>query len=367
MRAPGIALPAAALAAALMAGAPLPPAAAQEARKAQSAAAVQRVPVSVVPAGRRVMERWLAAVGTVESLAAPRVAAEAPGRIVEIAAREGEAVRRGQLLARIDDTDQLLARDLAQAEIASLEALLEAARLRLRRVSALVEDNHAPRAALDEARAQRDSLRARLRGARTRLRQALRALKKTRVTSPLAGRLERRLVSVGDLVDIGTPLFRLSTGGRLRVRLPVPERELALVRRGQVVRLSSPAAPGGNIEARVVAILPRIDPASRSATVLVDITAAPGWRPGASVDGRILVARHKGATVVPERAVVLRPRGTVVFLPGDDGRAHARAVRTGLRAAGLVEILAGLKPGEKVIADGAGFLSDGAAVEVREP
>ncbi len=351
----------------LVAGAQPLEAAAQEGSGKGAEGALQRVPVSVVRAERRTMERWLAAVGTVESLLAPKVAAEASGRIVEIAVHEGAKVRRGQLLARIDDTDHLLARDLAKADIAGAQALLEAAERRVKRISALVARGNAPQAALDDALAQRDSLRARLAGARTRLQQALRAVAKTRITSPLEGRLARRFVSVGDLVAPGTPLFDISSDARIRVRLPFPEREMALIRRGQPVRLSSPAAPRRRIEARVEDISPRIDAASRAGAVLVTVDNTPGWLPGASVDGRIRVARHEGATVVPERAVVLRPQGTVVFIPGDDGRVRARRVHTGLRAAGMVEILEGLKAGERIVADGAGFLSDGAAVEVRKP
>ena len=325
----------------------------------------QRVPVTIARVEARVVEDWRASVGQLEAQADPLVSAEVAGRLKEVLAREGDVVKAGQVLARIDDADYLLARDAARADIERVRALLRAAGLRLKRVQRLVKRGTAPTSQLDDARARHDSLRAQLAAARVRLAQAERNLEKTRVISPVDGRVSRRMVSPGDLMAAGKPMFRLSAPGYVKVRLPFPERDLAVIRTGQPLELSTPAMPGKVVRATVQKISPDIDPASRAIHVLAVLRNEHGWRIGGSVDGRVLVARRDHALVAPEQAVVLRPGGHVVFTVDDGDIARMRKVRPGLKLDGLVEILDGLKEGERIAADGAGFLSDGVAVEVR--
>ena len=128
--------------------------------------------------------------------------------------------------------------------------------------------------------------------------------------------------------------------------------------------LSSPADPDKPVEGRVKEIRPTIGSSNRSSDAVIEITNPGNWKPGASVNGAVVIAEHPDAVVVPETSVVLRPAGTVVYVIKDQHAAQV-IVQTGVKQAGLVEILSGLKAGETVALDGAGYLSNKAAVAVR--
>lgn len=332
-----------------------------------AAAAAQeprRIPVTVVTATVETIERWEPAVGGLEALTAPVVAAEVAGRIVAVQAEVGDAVEAGQPLAQIDEEDYRLAVDAAEAEIRRLEALVRARRLQVERLRSLVRARSASQSDLDDAQAELDALHAQLAGARVKGQRARRDLRRTRVASPVAGRVDERRVSVGDYVQRGTPLFAVTQMERLRARLPYPESLGAVLRLGLPVRLESPMAPGRVVEARISGLRPRVRPGNRAIEVLVDVDNPGGWEPGASVSGRVRVLRREAAVVIPEHALVRRPAGEVVYVIHGD-RVRQRVVVPGLRLPGRVEIREGLEAGTRIAADGAGFLTDGAPVEIQ--
>ncbi len=329
-----------------------------------AAGAGRPVPVTVVTAVTEVIERWEPAVGELEPVTAPTVAAEVGGRIVGVEAEVGDRVDAGQVLARIDAEDYRLAAAAAGAEVQRLEALVRARRLQVRRLRSLARDKSASQSDLDDAQAELDALRAQLVGARVKRQQAERDLRRTRVTSPIAGRVYERRVSVGDYVKQGSPLFSITQVDRLRARLPYPESLGSVLRRGLPVRLESPMAPGRTVQARVSDLRPRIRPGNRAIEALVDVPNPGDWEPGASVTGHVRILHREDAVVVPERAVVRRPAGEVVYVIEGE-RVRQQVVRLGLRLPGRVEIRSGLEPGTRIAADGAGFLTDGAAVEIR--
>lgn len=329
-------------------------------------AAVRRIPVTLVSVVSRDLERWERAVGQLEALTAPMLAAEVAGRIVAVSADVGQTVQRGQALAAIDPGDFRLAAELAGADIQRLQSLIRSQSLQVKRFRELLKKKSANQSSLDEAEAQYGALKAQLVAARVRLQQAERDIARARITSPVDGRVDQRLISIGDYVKTGTPLFHLTTLERLRVRLPFPESLGAQLRVGLAARLSTPLAPGREVSGTVSDIRPEITRSNRAIEVIIDLDNPGDWEPGASVTGAVRVARHPGALVVPEVSVVRRPAGTVVYVIDGD-KALQRVVQTGWRLDGMVEIRSGLAAGEQVVVDGAGFLTDGAAVAVTAP
>ena len=303
--------------------------------------------------------------GTLESADDPRIGAEIAGRIVEVAVRAGEAVAKGQVLARIDATDAGHQAAADSAESARLEALLAQQERVLARQAELVRQNFISRNALDEATAQRDALRHQLAGARARAGLSRNNVGKTHIVAPFAGVIEEQTIAVGDYVKLGDPLFRLVSNARLRAHLPFPESAAPRLRVGMPVRVTSPLAPGGGIQGTIEDIRPTIGEGSRAIDVIARLDNPGALKAGGSVDAAVITGRRERAVVVPEQAVVLRPAGKVVYLVAD-GRARQQVVDTGNKQGGLVEIAGGLQGGETVAQDGAGFLSDGAAVNVRE-
>jgi len=293
------------------------------------------------------------------------IAAEVGGRISTIVADEGQEVEIGQVLARLDKTDFLLAEEVAEADIRRLEALIRARELRVGRLRTLVRKKSVTQASLDDAEAEFGALKAEIVSAQVRLKQAKRNIVKTAIISPVSGRIDDRRISVGDYVQIGTPLFHITAREYLKVRLPFPESLGALLQTGLPVQLTSPVAPAVTVDGKITEIRPLITPENRSIDVIVDVRNPGPWEPGASVTGKVQVARHENAVIVPERSVIRRPAGTVVYVI-ENGVAKQRVVNTGLRLDEQVEILSGLEAGEVVAMDGAGFLTDGVSVEVKK-
>lgn len=154
------------------------------------------------------------------------------------------------------------------------------------------------------------------------------------------------------------------TPGTVYVRLPFPEHVAEQLKIGQAVTLSSFLEPERRVTGRIVEIRPALNITTQTREVIVAVRE-PHWRPTGSIRGEVVLGVRRNAIVVPEQAVVLRPSGTVVYVL-EDGVVRERAVQTGLVREGLIEIIAGLKPGETVVVDGAAWLADKAKVKVRE-
>jgi len=326
----------------------------------------RRTPITVGVAERRDVEVVEASVGHLETPAAPAVAAETAGRVREIRVSDGADVLSGALLALLDDRLQRIQKDSAQAELERLSALLTNQNATVRRLRDLVLDNSASQSLYDEAEAQQQALQAQIRNARAKLRDANYQLEKTRIVSPIAGIVERKLISVGDYVTVGQPLFELVQSQRLHAYLPFPETVVGKIRPGQRASIRLPSRQESELlEGEVTEIRPVVGGRSKAIEAIVEFDNPGDWLPGGSVLAVITVAERPASLVVPELAVVRRPAGEVVYEIKAD-RAVARPVSLGIRREGWVEVLDGLEEGAVVALDGAGFLTDGAPVRIRD-
>ncbi len=331
---------------------------------AQTGASEQATPVTTTTVATRQVERMERSVGRLRANTAPSVSAETGGRIQAVHVDTGDGVAPGALLAEIDPEVQRIAVGSSRAELARLRALLENERRRVRRLTGLAEQRSIAQDQLDEAETAVETIGAQIEAARARLEDAEYNLGRTRILSPVSGHVQARMISVGDYVTPGMPVFELVSGGALRAFLPLPEHLQADVTIGQPVRLSVPAQPGAEIEAEVADLRPVIGEGSRAIELIVDLDDSQGWRPGGSVTARVILERHEGL-VVPPTSVVRRPAGEVVYV-ADGGRAREHPVRLGLRGDGWVEIVDGIDAGQEVVVDGAGFLTDGALLDIRD-
>lgn len=321
------------------------------------------ITTTLASAGR--MEIAEETLGTLEAAIDPKIGAEVAGRVVKVPVRAGKAVRKGELLAVIDDTDLALQHRADAADIKRTEALLAQQERVVERQQQLVEKGFISQNAADDARAQRDALREQNAAARARGDLSRRSQGKARVVAPFDGVIETQIASVGDYVKVGDPLFQLVSERKLRAHLPFPESAAAKLQRGQAVVLTSPQQPGRVIRSIVSEIRPSVSETGRAIDVIVDFDNTGGFRPGGTVNAAVVVASREDAVQVPEQSVVLRPAGKVVYAIAD-GKAVQQVVEVGARRAGMVEILKGLSAGTTVALDGAGFLTHDAAVTVKE-
>lgn len=321
--------------------------------------------VSVTHAGTRDVPVLLRSIGRLESRAAPLVAAEIDGRVLKLAVDEGEEVATGATLAELDATSITLEVRAARAELGRIGALLANEERRVERFRTLADRELIAREQLDDAEAQLAVLRAQRDAVEAKLRIVEDQLAKTVIRAPLAGRIQKRLVSVGDFVKRGSPLFEIATSATLRALLPVPEPLAARVAPGLAVTLGSPLTPDLHAAGVITELRPAVGEANRAVWAIVDLENPGAWRPDATVRGEIVLAMHPNAVVVPEQSLVRRPAGEVVYVIRD-GKALQRVVTPGERFDGFVEILSGLAAGDTVAVEGAAYLSEGAPVRLAE-
>lgn len=291
-------------------------------------------------------------VGEVDSATAPKIGAEVAGRIIRVNADIGDQVKKGQLLAEIDPADY-------SADAKRLEAQATSQRRLAERYRELAGKGFISPSALENYDAQDVA-------AREQYSRAAKNLSRTRIVSPVDGWVDSRFVSVGDWIDLGKPVFQLSTSDKLRIRLPFPENVAPRIQVGQVVTLTTPTAPDVSVTGKIEQIQQLVGNTNRAFDAVVEVKNPGGWKPGASVNGVVIIENHEHAVTVPEISVVLRPSGKVVYAIAN-GKAVQRIVKTGITQNGMTEILEGISAGETIAVDGAGFLTDTAAVNVKDP
>jgi RND family efflux transporter MFP subunit len=309
-----------------------------------------------------VSERTL---GSLEAVNDPKISAEIAGKIIKISVRAGEVVKKGQLLAQIDQSDAAHQVEADRGEAARISALLVQQERVVARQTELVQKNFISKNALDDVSAQRDALKNQLASAQARAGLSHNNVSKTKVSAPFDGVVEEQLVAAGDYIKLGDPMFKLVSNTRLRAHLPFPESAAPRLKVGMPVRISSPLAPGSLIEGVVEDIRPTVSEGNRAIDVIARLNNPGELKGGGSVDAAVVSGQKEQAIVVPEQSVVLRPAGKVVYLIAE-GKAKQQVVQVGSKQRGVIEITGGLSGGETIALDGAGFLSEGAVVNVKE-
>ncbi|MEO7244158.1 MAG: efflux RND transporter periplasmic adaptor subunit [Rubrivivax sp.] len=168
--------------------------------------------------------------------------------------------------------------------------------------------------------------------------------------APIAGVVTELLVREGTTVMSGATLFRINGTRTVWAQAEVPESQAALVRPGTAVKASSPAVPGVIVDGKVQALLPEVDPTTRTLKARVEL-GNPGGRlvPGMFVQMQFLDVRTARSLVVPTEAVIQTGRRSVVLLAEDDGRFRPVGVETGIETGGQTEIRRGLRAGQRVV------------------
>lgn len=323
-------------------------------------ATAQGLPVTLVPADTREVERAIVVSGPVSAWEEMQLGVEVSGvRVTRLNVDVGEAVRAGQVLLELDA--RTLDSELAQARAALNEAEAGAslAQANLRRSEALVRDKLVSAASVDELRAARTQAIARQSTARAvrdgaQLRRDFATLR-----APANGVISKRLVQPGQVVAAGTPLLHLIRDNRLEWRAELADTELARVQVGDIVSISQ---GGTRVDGRVRAVSPGVDAQTRTGTLYADLPQPGPLRAGSYVEGRITTGAARGITV-PVAAIVQRDGNSYVFTVNGSTARRVR-VRTGASVGDRIEIIDGVKPGMQVVERGAGFLGDGDVVRV---
>jgi RND family efflux transporter MFP subunit len=320
----------------------------------------------------------LQATGTVRSWRTVPLAAQVMATVVAVNVREGDQVRRGQLLIVTDGSQFLASTNRSQAaqqatehEIAAAQSDLDLARANFNRLQYLYDKDIISAREYDQAKAQLQSTTARLDLARANHDQAAATLNQdkillsyTRIVAPFDGVVTERHVDPGALATPGMQLLTVEQLGHYRLEVTVDEGDLKYVRLGETVPVTLDAFSGGPLAGKIVQIVPAADPTSRSFTVKLDLPGNSGLHSG--MFGRASFSRgNKQAITVPRSAVVERGQLQSVYVIGEKGVANFRYITLGPQMQDHVEVLSGLMPQETIITDPGGRDLAGKRIEVR--
>lgn len=317
----------------------------------EQGAAAAGVPVHVDQLRRATVRRTVTAYGTVEPV--PALEGQPPGGAVitpftdgvvaEVDMVEGRRVKKGTVLVRLDSR-------MARAALARARSQAEVAEKAFQRQEKLLgSDGTSQREYLD-AKARRDAARADLVEAET-------GLSYLNIEAPLAGTVLHVQASVGQHVDAGTVLAQVVNLDRLVVTAGVPARQVAGIQVGQTVFVGvGDSLPQG----KVVVLGSDVDPATGTYRVQAALPPDTGLMPGQFTQIAIVAEEHADVLVAPEESVITRPDEGTWLVVVEDGRAVHRAVTTGLRDGGLVEVSGdGVEEGTRIVTDEAyGLPSD---------
>ena len=291
--------------------------------------------------------------GTLEPSVDVQVVAPYPEVLDAVLVKEGQAVGRGQVLARFRTASMAPA-------AASAEAARRVAAADLTRMQNLLREGAVSQRDLDAAEAQ-------LRAAEAQAALAQKFLGDATVTAPVAGVIAKRYAQSGDRVGDGDPIFRLVDTGELEFAASVPTEALGGVRPGAPVALTVSGLSGTTVTGRVARINATVDPATRQVKVYVAVPNRDHRLAGDMfASGRIVLRAAAGVVAVPGAAVQAANGSGLVAWVIRDGKIERRSVTVGMRdeRADLVEIRSGLAPGETVIVSPMEDLTPGQRVEV---
>lgn len=271
-------------------------------------------------------------------------------RIVRLNFDDGAFVRAGQVVAVLQQGQEA-------AQLAEVQARARQAEQQLQRVTQLKNRGFATRADYDVQVAAAAAARAQGQQVRAQIGERV-------ITAPFSGWVSLRNISAGAVVNQGTPIATISDVSTIKLDFPVPETLLSVIRPGQSIEAVSAAWPGQPFRGTIHTIDPVVDPATRAVTVRARIPNPDRkLRPGMMLTVAIETEPRLSLSV-PELAVVGEGERRYVYLLGEGNRARRAEVRTGLRAGGRIEILEGLRPGQRVITEGVVKVADGMPVRV---
>lgn len=338
-----------------------------------SAAAIEFASTDLYTVGPGTIARTIPVTGTLTPVERTTVKAKVAGEIVELAVREGDAVREGKLLARLDPVDFELRVREREAQLRSAQAQLAQAQRTLDNNRRLLEKQFISQNAFDNAASAVDVAVAARDAAAAQLNQARKALADTRVVAPMSGVVAERFAQVGEKLPVDGRILSIVDLSRMEIEAPVPASEIAAVRIGQPVSMSIEGIAGEQV-GRVVRINPGTQAGTRSVPVYISLAFPEGSRvrAGMFAQGRLALEERRDVLVVPLAAIRDAGGRQFVYLI-DDGKLAERDVRIGLRdesapagqgAVGLAEVLDGLKAGDHVVGVNLGTLRAGSRVAI---
>ena len=339
-----------------------------EAPAPQEQAPVVLGPEDMVRVEPRPLQEGPVLSGTLQARRVATMRAEVQGAVLEMAVEQGQKVKKGQLLARIQDVsqqDQLLS---ARTAVRVARNALRVARAEEQRNRQLVSAGVITRRDYERTQLARAQAEAQLAEAKSRLVLAREQVGRTRIVAPFAGVVSERHASAGDIIQPGTPLYTVVDPTSLRLEASVPAAQLSVLKPGTGVDFTVNGYGDRSFQGRIERINPAVDPATGQVRLYVTLpNTQQALLTGLFAEGRVAALRRE-VPAVPVSAVDLRAEPPTV-LRVQEGKLARVPVTLGLRdeVARLVELRSGVQAGDILVRSPAQDLMEGARVEVRPP
>lgn len=309
--------------------------------------AVRGPEVTVVAPARGTAVEIVYATGAVEPVRWAKVASVIRDRIVEICDCEGRAVKKDEVLARLNDKEQ-------RALLDELRAREEFAKKELTRQADLVGRGVATPQAHEKVSMDLRTIQALILAQMEKLSDRV-------ITAPIDGVVLRRDGEVGEIAEAGQVLFRIGVLKPLQVVAEVNEEDIPRVDVGQTVLLRTDAFLGQRLEGTVREVTPIGDPVAKTYRIKVALPDDTPLKPGMSLEANIITREKPGALLVPADAV----QGSSVLV-AEGSRVRKRAIEIGIRGTRAVEVLSGLSESDRVVSPAITGLAEGRRVRVTE-
>jgi membrane fusion protein (multidrug efflux system) len=316
--------------------------------------------VSSASVERQTWEKSIRAVGSLEAVQGVMVTSELSGKVKEIAFTSGSTVKAGDLLVQLDINTE-------KAQLQAAEATASLAKTNRDRIAEVLADAGVSRSEYDKAEADFKEAAAQVDAIRT-------TIEKKTIRAPFAGRLGIRLVNLGQFLNEGDAIVTLQSLDPIFVNFQLPQQDIARIREGYTVRLSSEVIPGWTVTGTITTINPEIDSVSRNFRVQALVSNSRELlRPGMYVDVAVVLPAKEDVLVIPGTSVLYAPYSDSVFVieesgggkPGPPGKVlRQQFVRLGEKRGDFVAVVSGLKEGETVASTGVFKLRNKQAVVI---
>jgi RND family efflux transporter MFP subunit len=289
------------------------------------------------------------------------------GRVTQVIPREGEYVKKGQLLASLDPTDYRLAANASSAQVEQARVAFLRAEDEYNRMKSLYESKSLAPNDFQKFKALRDSARQQLEQASAGDQISRKHLSDTTLHAPIDGFITRRSIEPGEMASPGRPVFEIARLDPVEISVGVPETDVHMVKIGQKAVVTVPALPGQSFTGTVRVINVAADPNTRTYMTRISVPNPKHiLRVGMVAEAKIRGDQKINIMLLPGEAVVRDPQGatTVFVYYADQRRVYARRVDTGSVYDTAIEVKKGLTGGESVVTSGQDKLRDGVLVSV---
>lgn len=301
--------------------------------------------------------------GTVLSRTLSLVAGEVPGLVIELSAREGDTVRKGQPLAQLRTQRLELQRDAAVAQLKEAESRLKLSEISLTRVKGLLKEEVASQQDFDNALYEHTAWEGRVEDLKARIAEIDLGLALCTIRAPFAGLVTEEMTEVGQWLEVGGTVVEMISLAEMEIHVDVPERYFSMLNPGATASVTLDAIPGLEISGVISAIIAQADPEARTFPMRIAIQNKDG-RIGSGMLAQVTFPAGKEyrATVVPKDAVVRQGQGEFVYRISGENKVDMIPVQTGEGVGSWVVVNGDLTVGQKVVTRGNERLFPGMAV-----